>query len=60
MYRRDHCCSDVANSAHVRLITKLKNQSEFTQMAYLGGENWGGLARGEMGVCVAFGLARIP
>ena len=43
MYRRAHCCNDVANSAAVRLITKLRNQSELTQMAYLGGENGGGL-----------------
>jgi len=40
-------------------MTKLKNQSEFTQMAYLGGENGGGLGTGE-GVeeRVAFGSAR--
>jgi hypothetical protein len=30
-----------------RLIAKLKNQSEFTQRAYLGGENAGGLAKGD-------------
>ena len=61
MYRRDHCCSDVANKAHVRLMTKLRNQSEFTQTAYLGGENGGGLAKGEgMDVRVAFGSARTP
>jgi hypothetical protein len=30
--------------AHVRLMTKLRNQSEFTQRAYVGGENAGGLA----------------
>jgi len=41
-YRRAHCCKDVANIAHVRLIAKLKNQSEFTQMAYLGGKKSGG------------------
>ncbi len=28
----------------MRLITKLKNQSEFTQTAYLGGENEAGIA----------------
>jgi len=28
-------------------MTRLKNQSEFTQMAYLGGENGGGLAIAE-------------
>jgi hypothetical protein len=46
-YRRAHCCNDVANIAHVRLITKLKNKSEFTQMAYAGGENAGGLTKVE-------------
>ena len=40
-------------------MTKLKSQSEFTQMAYLGGENVGGLATGEgMDARVAFGPAR--
>ena len=47
MYRRAHCCKDVANRAHETLMTKLKNHNEFTQMAYLGGENGGGLAEGE-------------
>jgi hypothetical protein len=28
-----------------RLTIKLRNQSEFTQMEYLGGENAGGLAK---------------
>ena len=46
-YRCAHCCNDVANGAAVRLITKLRNQSEFTQMAYIGGENGGGLGRME-------------
>src|SRR6266851_599980 len=40
-YRRAHCCTDVASMAHVRLITKLKNQSEFTKIAYVGGEKVG-------------------
>ena len=44
-----------------RLIAKLKNQSEFTQMAYLGAENAGALARVN-GIVVsladAFGLAK--
>jgi hypothetical protein len=44
MYRRPHCCSIMARVAYVRLIAKLRNQSEFTHMAYLGGENVGGLA----------------
>ena len=43
-YRRAHCCNNVASSAHVRLIDKLKNQSELTQMEYCGGEKGGGLA----------------
>jgi hypothetical protein len=30
--------------AQVRLITRLKNQSEFTQITYVGGENGGGTA----------------
>jgi hypothetical protein len=30
---------NVANVAQVRLITRLKNQSEFTQIADFGGEN---------------------
>jgi hypothetical protein len=28
-------------------MTKLKNQREFTQIAYLGGVNAGGVARGD-------------
>lgn len=44
MYRRAHCCSNVARRPHVRLMLKLKNQSEFTQIAKLGGVNGGGLA----------------
>jgi hypothetical protein len=40
-------------------MTKLKNQSEFTQMAYVGGENGRGLRAGDgIGVRVAFGSAR--
>jgi hypothetical protein len=38
-------------------MTKLKNQREFTQMAYLGEENGGGLMTG-MDARVAFGLAK--
>jgi len=34
----------VASIAYVMLITKLKNQSEFTHTAYLGGENAGDFA----------------
>jgi hypothetical protein len=40
-------------------MTKLKNQSELTQTAYLGGVNRGGLATGEgMDERVTFGSAR--
>jgi len=39
MYRRVHCCNRVASKALVRLMAKLEIQSEFTQMAYPGGEN---------------------
>ena len=46
-YRRAHRCNNDASKALVRLMTRLKNQSEFTQMAYLGGENGGGLAIAE-------------
>src|SRR6266852_5843540 len=45
-YRRAHCCNDVAHKAQLRLMTKLKNQREFTQTAYLEGENGGGVATG--------------
>jgi hypothetical protein len=44
MYRRVHCCNKVASKALVRLKARLENQSEFTQIAYLGGENGGGTA----------------
>ena len=44
--------SDVANWGYVRAITKMRNQSELTQTATLGGEN---------GVVEEpFELARIP
>jgi hypothetical protein len=40
-------------------MTKLKNQKEFTQTAYLEGENEGGLAIGEgVDECVTFRSAR--
>jgi hypothetical protein len=42
-------------------MTKLKNQSEFTQMAYFGGVKAGGLATGGGGDArVAFGSVRAP
>ena len=34
-----------ASVAHERLIARLRNQSEFTQMAYFGGENGAGSAK---------------
>jgi hypothetical protein len=39
IYRRAHFWSNVAKSAQVRLMTKLRNQRELTQTAYLGGVN---------------------
>ena len=42
-----HSSCNVASIAHVRLMEKLKNQSEFTQTAILDGENGGGLAEAE-------------
>ena len=39
MYRRAHFWSNVAKSPHVRLMTKLRNQSELTHTAEVGGEN---------------------
>jgi hypothetical protein len=44
MYRRAHCCNNVASRAHVRLMTKLRNQSELAQTADFGGEKGGSLA----------------
>ena len=44
MYRRVHCWNMVASKAPVRLMARLENQSKFTQIAYLGGENGGGSA----------------
>ena len=43
--RRAHCCNKVASKALVRLMTKLKNQSEFTQTACPGGEKGGGVTK---------------
>jgi len=49
----------VAKKAHIRLIARLKNQSELTQIAYFGGENAGGwtTAEGEVARDM-LGLAR--
>jgi len=59
IYRRAHCCNDIADRAQVRLIHKLRNHSEFTQIAYLGGENGGGSVVGMgVGSTVMLGLAR--
>jgi hypothetical protein len=41
-YRRAQYCNNVASIAHVRLMFKLKNQSEITQMEDMGGEKGGG------------------
>src|SRR5260370_22670877 len=53
MYRRAHGGDDDGYSAHVRLMRRLKNHIELTHMAYLGGENRGGVATGE-GVCLLY------
>ena len=47
IYLRAHCCREVASSAQVRLITRLKNQSELNQMADMGGLKVNGLGGGE-------------
>ena len=39
IYRRAHFCMNVAHIAQVRLISTLKDQSEFTHTAELEGEN---------------------
>lgn len=41
-YERAHCCDKIANRADARLMTKLRNQSELTQMADAVGENASG------------------
>jgi len=46
-YRRVHCRNNIACIAQVRLINRLKTQSELTQTAYRGGEKAGGLAKAE-------------
>ena len=38
-----HNDSDVPYRTQLTLLTRLKDQSKFTQMAYLGGENGGGM-----------------
>jgi hypothetical protein len=45
MYRFVHPCRNIADPAPKMLLTPLKNQSEFTQMAHGGGENVGGEAK---------------
>jgi hypothetical protein len=55
IYRRAHCRNSVASIAYVRLATKLKNQSVFTEIAYLGGEKAGAErldGRDTFGVCL--------
>lgn len=62
MYRRAHCCSDVAKRPHVRPVIKLKNQRELTQTTYPDGENGGGrtpLESTDVRGVVSFESARI-
>ena len=47
IYLSTQRCSNVANVAPERLMSRANNQREFTQMAYLGGENTGGLAKAD-------------
>src|SRR6266576_2083318 len=58
MYRRAHFCTNAANIAEVRLISMLKNQSEFTHMAELAGENVEALAAGKGGWQESFSWER--
>jgi hypothetical protein len=46
-YRRAHCCNNVAKSAHVRLMMRLKNHRTLTQMADEDGLNLDGSERVE-------------
>ena len=58
-YRRVHWCNIVANKAAVRLMARLKNHREFTQMAYLGGEKAGAATiGGGLKASYTVGLAR--
>ena len=58
-YRRDQWCIRVANRAQVRLITRLKDQREFTQTAYFEGEKGGGFVTvGGMGARGRFGSVK--
>jgi hypothetical protein len=47
MYWTAQFRNNVATVAPERLRAKLKNQSELTQIAYLGGENAGGVAKAD-------------
>jgi len=59
MYRRAHCCTNIASRAQERVITKLKDQSELTQMTDFGGEKVCGLDNvGGMETRVLLGSAR--
>src|SRR5712691_2166285 len=42
VYRRAHCCNNVANRVSKRMINKLRKKHVFVQMAYTRGENSGG------------------
>ena len=49
----------MAHNAQLRLMTRLKNQREFTQTVYLEGENEGSFATGKgVDELVMFGSAR--
>ena len=56
---RAHCRSNVASKAKVRLITKLKNQSAFTQIAWFGEEKEGGEGGRELEILGRFGSATV-
>ena len=53
-YQRAHCCSDVAHKIQLRLITRLKNEREFIQTTYLGGENEGRFGDGRKSRCSCY------
>ena len=57
MYRRAHWCNNVASRAQVRLMARLRNQSELTQTAYTGGTNGRDGSRSEDGMETGESLA---
>jgi len=59
MYRSARRRSNKVNKADDRLKSRANSQSEFTQMAYLGGENGGGKGKVDgINPSDAFGLAK--